>query len=566
MGLCTFAAHAQWTSDPSTNTPVAIGGIDNRVVQAKPRLAALGDGTNYITWWQSEDAPVYWSLRMNRLSRAGTKMWMNDLVVSDKPATSAQGVQLVNSVDYDLKADSFGAVALTFTDFRAMSNRNVVAYRVSATGDMLWGADGAGLTSDGNFKRDPRIVETSAGSFAIAWFSQGNFTSSNPPSLRLQVLSAAGVPVLVDGGIAIASAATTSRPPDRFELVASDNGSVIAAWIKEFSSSSSASRWVVAQKFAPDASNTTYEAKWNSGEPVIVCDQQIPFSAAYPRVAMRPTPDGGCVLAWHDQRAGAGTSNVFAQRLSSTGAALWSPNGVSALAASPGTGVLRQDAAVLFDGASESTWLAWRELDNNMGLRAIAAQRFDSTGQRVLGDSGTLLTPFTTAAKPTFRIQPSSSGLIAAWFEEAMPGPGQVVHATRVGGTGAATWTPPTRALASTMSVKNFARHPLDTTAPANIALDGFSLTVSYPTGAVVAFQDARADADDVFVQQLSSCGSLGAPSAADFDDNGARSIDDIFIYLNAWFAQNPRTDVDAVPGLSIDDLFVFLNLWFAGC
>lgn len=52
----------------------------------------------------------------------------------------------------------------------------------------------------------------------------------------------------------------------------------------------------------------------------------------------------------------------------------------------------------------------------------------------------------------------------------------------------------------------------------------------------------------------------------ADFNTDGARSIDDIFIYINAWFSSDPRCDVDGLPGLTIDDLFVFINIWFAGC
>jgi hypothetical protein len=52
----------------------------------------------------------------------------------------------------------------------------------------------------------------------------------------------------------------------------------------------------------------------------------------------------------------------------------------------------------------------------------------------------------------------------------------------------------------------------------------------------------------------------------ADFDCSGAKNIDDIFIYLNAWFTNDPRCDVTAPASITIDDLFVFINIWFAGC
>jgi hypothetical protein len=67
------------------------------------------------------------------------------------------------------------------------------------------------------------------------------------------------------------------------------------------------------------------------------------------------------------------------------------------------------------------------------------------------------------------------------------------------------------------------------------------------------------------------------APCRADFDQNGSRNIDDIFIFLNAWFngcngtqSGSPcfgrNTDVDGVNGVNIDDIFIFINIWFAGC
>jgi hypothetical protein len=54
----------------------------------------------------------------------------------------------------------------------------------------------------------------------------------------------------------------------------------------------------------------------------------------------------------------------------------------------------------------------------------------------------------------------------------------------------------------------------------------------------------------------------------ANFNQDTSVNIDDIFVYLNAWFASEPRTDVggDGVSTPTIDDIFVYLNAWFAGC
>lgn len=72
------------------------------------------------------------------------------------------------------------------------------------------------------------------------------------------------------------------------------------------------------------------------------------------------------------------------------------------------------------------------------------------------------------------------------------------------------------------------------------------------------------------------SCGSVTsdpaklAPCSADFDCNGTVSVNDLFAFLAAWFAQNGLTapglsaDFDSNGTVSVNDLFAFLAAWFA--
>jgi cytochrome c peroxidase len=63
-------------------------------------------------------------------------------------------------------------------------------------------------------------------------------------------------------------------------------------------------------------------------------------------------------------------------------------------------------------------------------------------------------------------------------------------------------------------------------------------------------------------------CGSAGCPSAcaADIDNSGSLSVNDIFSFIGAWFAADPRTDFDHDGTVEVTDLFAFLSAWFAGC
>jgi hypothetical protein len=52
---------------------------------------------------------------------------------------------------------------------------------------------------------------------------------------------------------------------------------------------------------------------------------------------------------------------------------------------------------------------------------------------------------------------------------------------------------------------------------------------------------------------------------APDFNNTNTLEVQDIFDFLNAWFAGSSAADFDG-NGLAVSDIFAFLNAWFAGC
>ena len=51
-----------------------------------------------------------------------------------------------------------------------------------------------------------------------------------------------------------------------------------------------------------------------------------------------------------------------------------------------------------------------------------------------------------------------------------------------------------------------------------------------------------------------------------DFNCSGTITVQDIFDFLAAWFAGDPRADFTGVNGVAVQDIFDFLSAWFAGC
>ncbi len=84
-----------------------------------------------------------------------------------------------------------------------------------------------------------------------------------------------------------------------------------------------------------------------------------------------------------------------------------------------------------------------------------------------------------------------------------------------------------------------------------------------------VAAPGACAGAMQHFAGAGTVCNAQGnnttACCRADFNQSGGLEVQDIFDYLNAWFASNPNADING-SGLAVQDIFDYLNAWFAGC
>ena len=71
------------------------------------------------------------------------------------------------------------------------------------------------------------------------------------------------------------------------------------------------------------------------------------------------------------------------------------------------------------------------------------------------------------------------------------------------------------------------------------------------------------------FLGTSAVCGTAGNPTTccpANFDDANGLDVQDIFSFLAAWFAGDPRADFNGAGGIDVQDIFDFLAAWFAGC
>ena len=88
----------------------------------------------------------------------------------------------------------------------------------------------------------------------------------------------------------------------------------------------------------------------------------------------------------------------------------------------------------------------------------------------------------------------------------------------------------------------------------------------------IMANPDSCTGPNQRFIGADAACnppGDLRTPCCrADFSQDGTNSIDDLFLYFNAWFSSSPSASMSSGIGAgpTIDDLFLYLNAYFPGC
>jgi hypothetical protein len=371
---------AQWSSDPSKNLALADKvGSD----QVQPKVKPLPSGGWYVSWFAP---PVGYSVYLQRLSPGGVEKFRHDgLKVAALTNSSTE--------DYGLDIDTEGNALLAFLDTREGSNQQVTAARMSPAGIALWGKLGVQLTKGPLTHSAPKIAGTSDGGIVVAWTTTAG---NNLNTVVLQKLDSTGHP-LWGNGIVFREANYNYGLAD---LHAADNGSVIVSWIREQGFGSN--RYIYANKLS-----TSGSLLW--GKQVKVFDGGSLQFGAFP--GFITDGNGGAVFAWYSSSP---TLQCFAQHILADGTEAFRHNGS---VASTDTSNVRVDPAASYRQATDEVFLFWTEEDSTQTFNGIYAQKFNSKGARLWGQTGEVIVPLGTDSQ----ILPSNvqvgNGALGFWID-----------------------------------------------------------------------------------------------------------------------------------------------------
>jgi predicted lipoprotein with Yx(FWY)xxD motif len=316
-----------------------------------------------------------------------------------------------------------------------------------------------------NNQTNPVMTTDGSGGSIIAWQDRHNGKSE----IFAQRMSATGNAIWTLNGIAICTQDSSFNPI----IVSDGTGGAIIAW-ESYRGSTTTD--IFAQRV-----NSSGSVQWTTnGVPVcvVVFEQDT--------VSMIGDGLGGAILTWQDYRSNNGFADIYSQRVNSSGAMLWTANGVN---------VCNQAAAQrgpkLISDGSGGAFITW--YDNRAGNYDIYTQRVSSGGAVQWITNG-----IATCTMATDQLKPDicsdgAGGMIITWYDYRSTTTYDI-YAQRQGPAGAIVWV-----VDGVVMNNNSGYNQIDP----KIVSDGMG-------GAIVSWTDYRTGTTaDIYAQRVNSTGAV---------------------------------------------------------
>jgi hypothetical protein len=457
---------AQWPVDPAVNFLLSGASGEETISKVVP----TSDDGCYSSWWNNTSG--HYCMYLQRLNGEGTAQWAEDgLLISDHPQESWL-------TDYDLAVDSADHAIIALNDIRAGGDWDIYAYRISPSGEFIWGANGVTISDNAGFEPDPRVVVTPAGNVVIGWQEEN--------MVHLRKLTPEGADFWNPATKTLTSMYGLSIP----RLAIAGNDDVILQLLVSQGPNYYDPKHLYAHKF-----DAVGNPLWGSGG---VRVQNAGGFGPQMRPAIVTDGAGGAFSYWYDDRT---VLHAYAQHINSDGTMAWTVNGVVVSTTSD----LQMNPSLVHIPATGDVMLFYENTNSLQTIGGVYGQKINSMGVRQWGNGGIAFVPMSAEARMLIRVNLVENDAVVAYLENPT---GDFVNtrlkAMRVDGAGSQVWDPSPVTMASVISQKGY-----------------HSSCANYRGQVISVWQDKRYDGDgDIYLQNVNPDGTFGPmliPELTDF-------------------------------------------------
>ncbi len=312
--------------------------------------------------------------------------------------------------------DGAGGAFVFWVDYRSGTG-DVYGQHVLADGALAWAASGVPVCTAAGTQDRIAVIADGSGGAIVGWRDQRTFATTGI-DVYVQRVNAAGTALWTANGVPVCTATGQQNGP---ALVTDGAGGVIAVW----EDARGASQDIYARRVTGAGA-----AQWTAnGSPVCTDPTTQQNMVAVTDGA------GGVIVGWQDARNNAATQlDLYAQRLSGSGAGQWTANGVVITIK-----VQNQEHLVMAADGNGGAWCAFRDAvafsDGN-----ILVGRLTPQGLRLYGTNGiTVCADAADQAYPQL-LPDADGGAFVAWQDFRNTTTDGDLYMQRVTVDGGVTW------------------------------------------------------------------------------------------------------------------------------
>ncbi|MBN1802037.1 MAG: hypothetical protein JW891_11050, partial [Candidatus Lokiarchaeota archaeon] len=351
--------------------------------QEHVRITSDGQGGAIMCW--QDGRTISQSIYAQRIDSNGNLQWGENGTILCK----ADDQQLTP----EITSDGQGGAIVAWEDRRnsGITNYDIYAQRIDFNGELKWGENGTVICNKSTHQTNPKITSDGQGGAIIAWWDDIEEQVTGVDIIAQRVNSD-GKLLWVPNGTVICNA--TGDQLD-FQIISDNIGNFFISWQDQRTDND-----IFAQKI-----NLNGVVQWITNG-TLICN------ALNAQNDPKLVSDGmgGSIITWFDARDG--YSDVYAQRINSSGSIQWKANG-TLLSNETGT---QKYNDITSDGQGGAI-IAWEDRKDTTD-KDICAQKINSAGIIQWGENGTLICGADGDQESVKITSDGVGGAIIAWSDD----------------------------------------------------------------------------------------------------------------------------------------------------